>query len=93
MDSSVTFLKLLKANDFDPLLRMIRKTIKHVETDKTIPKFHLGYMSMSFSKQNKTLREKVERILISIFYTKTSQEMKNIIQRKISSVAVLLLKY
>ena len=56
---------------------MVLKTIKHVETENIIPQFHVGYMSMSFSKQNKTFREQVERVLTSRFDTKTSQKMRN----------------
>ena len=60
VDFSFPILKLLKENDRAPLLHISRKNIKYVETDKMIHQFHVGYMSMLFSKQNKTFREKID---------------------------------
>ena len=65
VNSLVSLLSLLKANNCVPLLQIIFKTIKHVETDKMINQFHVEYMPMSFSKQDNTFREKLKN-----FHTK-----------------------
>ena len=74
IDASVTLLKLLKANDRVPLLHMIHKNIKDAKTHNMITQFHVGYMSIPYSKQNKTFREQF--VFTSIFDTNTLQEMK-----------------
>ena len=40
--------KRLKANYCVSLLHISIKKIKYVDTDKTIPQFHVGYIPMTF---------------------------------------------
>ena len=81
VNSTLPILKSLKPNDCVTLLHMILRKIKLAETDNTISQFHVEYMSMSSSKQNKNFREKVERIFTPRSDTNTSQATKTIFKR------------
>ena len=76
VNASATFFGLTKASYCFSIFHMRRKTIKHVGPDKTISQFCIGYMSISFSKQNKISDNKL-KTFTPRFDTKTSQAMKN----------------
>ena len=76
INGSVPLLNLLKANFRVPLFHVSIKTITHVETYKTVAQFHVGYMYILFSKQNKTFRTKDEKHFTPKFDTNTYQAIK-----------------
>ena len=91
VNSLVSLLSLLKANNCVPLLQIIFKTIKHVETDKMINQFHVEYMPMSFSKQDNTFREKLKNFHTKVWYKYFTGNEKRF--SKGSYVVALLMKY
>ena len=47
-----SFPQIIETNDHVPILYIIHKTIKYVETDKNIPKVDVGYMPKSLKQQD-----------------------------------------
>ena len=81
----------MKSNDRVPLFHMIFNTIKHVETDKTITQFNVGYISTTL-KTNKYFQRKVAKFHTVVWYNDFTDNAKYITKGN-SSVVAILIKY
>ena len=55
-----------------PLWKMARKKVNNLSTNKEFYQFQVAYVSYLYLKQNKSLKDQIDKFLYTKFYGKTS---------------------
>ena len=77
ISTSVPLQTILSSNDHLPFWNMDDNMVIDIALNKMITQFQLGYISVPSSKQNKSFKEKVEKIISSVFSGLTMKSRKN----------------
>ena len=75
--TSVPLQTLFSSNDHLPYRHMADNMVIDIALNKMITQFQLGYISVPALKQNKSFKEKVEKIISSVFSGLTMKSRKN----------------